>query len=207
MFGNLRTGTKLVVLSGVLVAATAVAAYESITKADPRRQLSKNTFYGLIYGAGVGQIARTARVSEGEARAFIDRLTARFPGIRRLQNEVERTARSRHAESGEAFVTSWGGRKLKSEPDKTYALPNYLVQGSCADLLKSKIIDLDNAGFGDMIALPVHDELLFDVPAAPGEFEEARDGIVKIMHEPDAFAVPLTVHPSGPLSRWGDVSR
>lgn len=178
---------------------------ESVTPAQ--RQLSKNTFYGLIYGAGPAKIAETAGVPEGEARAFIDTLTRQFPGIRRLQTNVERAARSRHAESGEAYVTSWGGRKLKSEPDKTYALVNYLIQGGCADLLKSKIVDLDNAGFGDMIALPVHDELLFDVPGAPGEFEECRDEIAAIMHEPDAFAVPLTVHPSGPLTRWGDVSR
>jgi DNA polymerase-1 len=129
----------------------------------------------------------------------------KFPAVRAGMRAIEEMGRSRADKDTLPWVMSWGGRRLMSEPDKSYKLVNYLVQGGTADLLKDKLVALDSAGYGEMIMLPVHDEVLFNVPV--DGFEEHRDAISGIMAEPDAFLIPLTVHPSGPLERWGDVER
>jgi DNA polymerase-1 len=175
--------------------------YESITKDDPRRQITKNTQYGKIYGAGVAKIAETAGVPEHEAAAFVKGYEQTFPGVPGFQRQVEAIARKRLADTGRAFVTTWGGRVSPAHPDQLYALVNYLIQGTCADLFKQKIVDLDAAGLGDDILLPVHDELLFDFPAE--EAEERGRVAASIMEETEAFLVPFTVEPSKPLDRWG----
>ena len=38
------------------------------------------------------------------------------------------------------MIIDVGGRRLEAEPDKVYKLVNFLIQGSCADLLKQKIV-------------------------------------------------------------------
>lgn len=186
-------------------AASIVYGVPELDVTPAQRQLTKNTQYGLIYGAGASKIAETAGVPVAEAKRFIQTYEEKFPGVREFMAQVEALGQERLTLWGQAYVGSWGGRKLTTEDDGIYRLVNYLVQGSCADVLKQKIVDLDSAGFGDMIALPIHDELLFDIPK--DEFEDARHFITEIMHEEDAFRVPLTVHPSDALARWGDVAR
>lgn len=178
-----------------------------------QRETAKNVQYARIYGAGVSKMVETAnanpkvkeQVTDADIKQFLSLYDAALPGVRGFMDSVDFTARQRLASDGSAWVRSWGGRRLEAESDKIYKLTNYLVQGSCADLLKRKIVALDSAGLGDYILLPVHDELLFDIPAA--NFDEVRAEAAEIMQELEAFAVPLTVHPSGQLERWGDAYR
>lgn len=177
-----------------------------------QRETAKNVQYARIYGAGVNKMVETAnanpKVEEKVTAADIERFLALYdaalPGVSRFMESVDAVARQRLADDGAPWVRSWGGRRLEAEPDKIYTLTNYLIQGSCADLLKRKIVALDSAGLGDYIALPVHDELLFEIPDTV--FDDARTEIAQIMHSDD-FAVPLTVHPSEALTRWGDAYR
>ena len=77
---------------------------------------------------------------------------------------------------------------------------NYLVQGTAADVLKLKLVELDRAGLTDRMILPVHDEVIFDVPAE--DVEAFRDEAVRVMENLDEYVVPLTVG-SDILDRWG----
>lgn len=181
-------------------AAQEVYGDPSITKDDPRRQLAKNTQFGLIYGAGPAKIAETAHVTEAEARAFLQMYENRFSQVRPFMRQVDAHARERRVKDGRAYVRSWGGRTLPADDDKLYALVNYLIQGSCADVLKQKIIDLDNAGYGDNILIPVHDELLVEFPI--GEVDGPHE-VKEIMEDYNSFVVPLTCELSGPYERWG----
>jgi DNA polymerase-1 len=170
------------------------------------REIAKNVGYARIYGAGPDKMAATAGVPVDVIKDFLSKYDAVLPGVATFMHSVEDVARRRMAEEGgNPYVTSTGGRRLEAEPDKVYKLVNFLIQGSCADLLKQKIVDLDSLGYGDLITLPVHDELLFDIPTA--EIPEVLPELVACMTETERFAVPLTVHPSKPLTRWGDVAR
>lgn len=190
--------------------ASMVYGVEQADVTKPQRDTAKNTRYARLYGAGPAKIASTASastvasggeiVTEHEIVQFIARLEAEFPGEALFTKQLDHIGRQRLADDGVGYVWTWGGRFMPADPDKLYSLLNYLIQGSAADLLKRKKIALDNAGYGDWIIAPVHDELLFSVP--PDAADEMHK-VKEIMEEHDAFRVPLTCELSGPFSTWG----
>lgn len=173
---------------------------DSLEKDDPRRQVAKNSNFAKIYGAGIATFAATAGISIAEAERFLAGYDAAFPGVRRFQMEVDRTARSR-AVDGATWVTTPIGRKQRCDLDSTYKLTNYLIQGTAADVLKQKMLELDAAGVGEFMILPVHDEIVFDVP------NDVLDDVVRVIEDimPDTtqFSVPLSVEASVTDDRWG----
>ena len=77
---------------------------------------------------------------------------------------------------------------------------NGLMQGSGADVLKSALVRLDQAGLSDYIVVPVHDEVLFSIPRGHEDvaLEAAR------CLEDTSWQIPLTVDVTGPLKHWGE---
>ncbi len=181
--------------------AREVYADPTIQKNDPRRQLAKNTQFCKIYGGGAQKIADTAGVSLGEAKTFEAQYMARFPGVKDFMDTIDRVGRTRLANEGAGYIVTVGGRYTPCADTKIYALLNYLIQGSCADLFKMKLIDLDAAGFGDTMMLPVHDEVLFSFDASTAE-DDTRQAL-EIMEDYESFAVPFTCEASGGYDRWG----
>lgn len=181
-------------------AAQEVYQDPTITKKDERRQLAKNTQFGLVYGAGPAKTAETAGVTVEEAKSFLAAYEERFPGVRPFMRSLDGVARERLVREGRAYVRSHGGRILTADPAKLYVLVNYLIQGSCADIFKDKIIAVDAAGFGDNIVLPVHDELLLRFE--DGDTESPAE-VGRIMEDDQALCVPLSCEITGPLTRWG----
>lgn len=171
-----------------------------LQKDDHRRQLTKNTAYGKAYGGGARTLAETAGVTESEARAFLAKFDSRFPSLTYFMRKVEEAGRRRFAEEGVAYVRTWLGRRQLCEPDAVYRLTNYLIQGTAADLLKQRLVMLDAAGLAEHLVLPVHDEVIFDVPAC--EADELAAEARKVLEDHDTFAVPLTVG-EDTYQRWG----
>lgn len=172
-----------------------------LEKRDERRQIMKNVNFAKLYGAGTAKIALTAGVSLDQAKEFLDAYDQTFPGVRAFQRLVSKTGEERKEASGAAYVTTPLGRYQPAEDTKDYTLVNYLVQGTAADVLKEALVRLDEAGATDWMILPVHDEVLFDVPAA--DVDEARHLIATTM--PDSrWRSSLSVSVDGPLARWGD---
>lgn len=165
-----------------------------------QRQITKNTQYGLAYCAGVDKLCKTSGASRGEVEHFLDIYHGYFPAIKDFVQAVIRLGEQRVLECGHGFVKTTGGREVWCLPGEEYKLVNGLIQGSCADVFKEALVNLDNAGYGESIIVPVHDEILFDIPVA--EFEGARREISLLMTY-DKFPVELTVHASGPMLDWG----
>lgn len=187
-----------------LFAAREAYQDSTITKADPRRQLAKATQLGLIYGAGPDTTAETAGVTEAEARSFLASYEERFPGVRPFMRSIDSVARERLVREGRAYVKSYGGRTLTADPKKLYVLVNYLCQGSAADIMKEMIVQVDAAGFGDNIVLPVHDELLLEFPE---DDTEGAEECGRIMTWADTLSVPLDVGVVGPGTSWGGLDK
>lgn len=174
----------------------------SILKSDERRQHTKNAYYAMGYGAGAAKFATTAGLSFERGQEIYDRIDARNPGLRLLSRSVEARAYSRLHDEGIAYARSpFTGRRHPADDDKMYTLVNYLVQGAAAELLKMKLIELDNAGFGPYLCLPVHDEVVFDVPA--DQVREFSAAACEIMRDDALISVPITVGPSIGY-RWGE---
>lgn len=182
--------------------AQAVYGDDSITKSDMRRNLAKNTQFCLIFGGGAGKIAETAGVTFETAEAFLAKYLELFPGIRRFQKQVEQVVKKRERETGTGYVIAPSGRYHPLLDDEgAYKCCNYLVQGSAADVLKRQMVSLSNAGFAQYMLLPVHDEVVFELPE-----EEAREMVPDLreaMEDHFSFSVPLRVSPSDPHPRWG----
>lgn len=165
-----------------------------------QRQVTKNSGFAIIYGAGEDQFAKTAGITAAEAKAFLAQYAATYPGVIQFQGEVGRMGATRLSREGAPYVVAPSGRRHVAERDKIYALVNYLIQGTAADVLKRKIVELDHAGLTEHLVLPVHDELIFDFPADVDADAYMLD-VQKIMTD-KSFSVPLTADVEV-TDRWG----
>lgn len=181
-----------------LIAASKIYG-EQISKKDPRYSRTKNASYAQNFGAGLDKAAVTAGVTVEQMRPAYDGFRALYPGVQRLMQRLIREGRAMTRPA----VPVLSGKLLYCWPGKEYALQNYLMQGSAAEILKSKAIELRAAGLGPYLRLPMHDELVFECPEA-----EARDVLAeaeRILTDRENFAVPITWSGSvieGDGGRW-----
>ena len=168
-----------------------------------QRQIAKNGIYTIIYGGGVNKLAETVGIPTTEAKEFMDAFRRAQPGVFAWKSTLERESRQRGGDSGWAEAETPRGRRQRAPLDKCYKLANYVVQGSGADVLKTKIAALDAAGLGEYMVLPVHDEIVFDVAA--DEADEVMAEACMVMTDA-TWRVPLTVQGTI-VDRWGDKYR
>jgi DNA polymerase-1 len=176
------------------------------TKKDKRRGLMKNTMYGAAYGSGVKKMAQQAGVSIEQMKEASDAVFERFPGIKSFMREIEDLGVRRERAEGVGYTETAMGRRLPADAGKLYALTNYTLQGTAAELMKQAIVRMDAAGLTQFCCMPIHDEMVFSVP---------KDGIEDYKHEIEdlmsytngEFAVPLPAEPEGGYDRWGSKYR
>jgi DNA polymerase I len=179
---------------------------DTITKGDPRRQTMKNGVYGKLYGAGVAKIAVTAGVPVHAMEVVMARFDQMYPGILQLQRQIESVARQRAATEGRPYVVTPTGRRMPGDPGKEYTLVNYLIQSHAAEILKRGINDLDAVGLGEYLILPVHDELVLDVPRE--DLDDIKQTLVNTLNAVGKdYFVPLTWGADVMQERWGDKYR
>jgi DNA polymerase-1 len=158
----------------------------SIVKKDPRRSLTKSYVYASNYGSGNDRLARTTHIPLAE----VEKLSADYK--REHQRAVQREAEQRHKTEGLAYVTSpmTGRRFIADDPKKLYPLVNYQIQGLAAEIMKTKLLELDAAGLGDYLVLAVHDEAISDIPDE--DVSEAIATMNTIMNDDKLLSLPLT---------------
>jgi DNA polymerase I-like protein with 3'-5' exonuclease and polymerase domains len=160
--------------------------------------LSKNVNYGIEYGAGLDQItifAAKAGYSPAEARRVAqiarDGHKAMFAKQHRMADWWSRKAQ----ELGVLPLDPTGRFRHFRSPGKTipgYTALNALVQGGVAEFMKDTMIELYARGYGELMVLQVHDELVFDAPAGKGYEQELLMALQKISHDINPFRYPLT---------------
>jgi DNA polymerase I len=171
------------------------------------RDRAKTVNFAVIYGIGPFSLAQQLGISNAEAKEFIDRYFERFPGVRAYLDQQVELARER------GYVETLIGRRryIPEIRSKNYnirafgerAATNAPIQGTAADLIKIAMIQIHEAiaksGAGARMLLQVHDELLFEAPAA--EADATRDLITERMESAVELRVPLVVE-SGVGSNW-----
>lgn len=168
---------------------------ERITKRDPRYTWTKNATYGQIYGAGLDKAAVTAGVPIEVMRPAYEGLSQMYPNVKRYMDYLIASARGRRPR-----VQTIDGRWLYVNRGHEYALLNTQIQANAAIILKRGIINLDAAGMGEFLRLPVHDEILLEAEAsiAADVLREAE----KILTDAESFRVPITWSGSIMEERW-----
>lgn len=176
---------------------------DALMRADPRRQTTKSAAYAKAYFAGIDKFAATAGIAPDSARAFMARFDGLYPGVKALQRKLELVCRERIRAEGVAYVRSpFTNRRHTAQGDAWYQLLNRLIQGVCAELFKLKLLELDAAGLGEYMVLPVHDEIILDLP--DGLERDAVQTIHDIMNDNTILGgVPVTAGISRGL-RWGE---
>jgi DNA polymerase-1 len=170
-------------------------------KSDKRRGLIKSTMYGKAYGAGINKMAETAGVAYATMEAVVHGLDAKYPGIRAFTSDVENIGFRRQRDEGQGYVMTPLGRRLPCDDGHVYALTNYLIQSTAAEVFKESLVRLDHLGLTDYMALPVHDEVVFNMPV--GDIEQARHEIPYVMSDMKNYLLELTTEFDGPLDNWG----
>jgi DNA polymerase I-like protein with 3'-5' exonuclease and polymerase domains len=147
---------------------------EEVTKAE-RNTVGKSTNFGFIYGQGSEGFRKYARTEYGleltihQAEAFRRNFFGMYPGLRRWHEECRRQAKTGTKEARTII-----GRLLLPQFDKEWSrfnmLTEYIVSGSCADLLKLAMVKIAPIMPSDVhLVATVHDELVYDVPAPEAE--------------------------------------
>ena len=173
----------------------------TMVKSDKRRNLIKGVVYGRLYGAGVAKQALTAGVPKMQMQAVSDSFDENYPGMAAFQRQVNDVGQRRFRDEGQGYVNTWTGRRIPCDDDRTYTLVNYLIQGGAAEIFKSNLVKLDQAGLTDNLIVPVHDEIVLQAPRS--EAEEIKQAVKECMTTTEGWAVPLTADADGPLENWG----
>jgi DNA polymerase-1 len=177
------------------------------------RANAKTINFAILYGISRWGLAGRLSITAEEAQAMIDRYFERFPGIGNYIADTLAHVR----ETG--FTTTLFGRKthfpgIRSKVQHERqgaerAAINAPIQGTSADIIKRAMTRmcpaLEAAGLGGTrMLMQVHDELVFEVPAADVEAASAviRDVMATAAEPAVRLSVPLGVDISTGAN-WG----
>ncbi|MDI9409501.1 MAG: DNA polymerase I [Candidatus Pacebacteria bacterium] len=173
------------------------------------RRRAKAINFGIVYGISAFGLAAQLDIAQGEAKRYIERYFARYPGIRAYMDRAKESAQR------DGFVTTLFGRRCHIQgagtkgPARGFAdrqAINAPIQGSAADVIKKAMVRmpaaLAAAGLRESrMLLQVHDELLFEVPI---DAVEATASVAKsVMEGVVALSIPLTVE-FGSADNWAE---
>ncbi len=160
-----------------------------------QRGLMKGVGFGKVYGGGAPTLSRQTGAPLDAVRAAVAEYDRVYPEIRRYGKRLQS-----RAEFGKREVITPAGRHLPLDRDRLYSATNYLVQSTARDLLAQAIVDIFDAGMGDHLLLPVHDELIVQAPE--GDAEEIVHAIGRLM-ESDFMGVRIESEPEVYGPSWG----
>lgn len=160
-----------------------------------QRKIAKAIGFGKVYGGGKATVSRQTGVPESDVAPAMAAYDKTFPGIKRYGARLQS-----RAQYGKREVVTVSGRHLPLDRDRLYAATNYVVQSTARDLLAQAIVDIFDAGLGDTLLLPVHDELIAQAPA-----EDAEDVIREIgrLMESTFYSIPIVSDPEVYGRSWG----
>lgn len=166
------------------VAKTAFGVLETGKNFKFYRQMSKSITFGLIYGIGLNSLSGQLNTSVEEAKKYRNSYFNNIKGSRQFINKVIDKVRL----SGN--IHNRYGRIYCIPREMGYVGINYLVQGTSADILSDRMIQVRNflKNTSSGMLLQVHDELDCEI-----KLEELHDSIVGIRNilESNDLNIPL----------------
>lgn len=201
---------------------TAQLLFDQTEISSDQRRLGKIINFGVIYGMGAQRFAREAGVSRKAAQEFIDRFNTRYAKVFQYLKRMEQEAiaqgyvttlcgRRRYFNFSSESLKRLRGQpvaeidldqlKLRDQYDAQLlrAAANAPIQGSSADIIKIAMVKLHDLlrPHEARLLLQVHDELVFEMPAA--EWHQLESMIQTTMESAVPLSVPLKVEiHSGP---------
>ncbi|HEY0778205.1 MAG TPA: DNA polymerase I [Gemmatirosa sp.] len=173
------------------------------------RNRAKTINFATIYGIGAHALSRQLKISNAEARQFIDTYFERFQGVKRyLETRVEFAKEHGYVETlfkRRRYVPELKERSFNIRAFGERVAQNAPIQGSAADLIKVAMIRIHHAlrdrGLQGRMLLQVHDELVLEVPGP--ELDEVTALVKSEMEGATTLSVPLVVE-TGAGENWLD---
>lgn len=140
---------------------TAEVAFGDIIYEDLNhyRSMGKTTNFACNYGSGVSGIMTGLKSSTELASKMFNAYSTAYPGIYDYRDYVRR-----------ALVLNKTVRNLYNRHyygASAHKVGNYLVQGSAADIIKIKMIEIENyiekKGYKTRVLMNIHDEIQFEI--------------------------------------------
>lgn len=180
------------------------------------RDRAKTGFFGMLYGAGAGRFMeilnqsgpdtwadhKGKRSSQVEAREIVEAFRYAMPGLEILQTACERQAKKN------GYIELYTGRQLRPEPYGEHKLPNALIQGTAAELMKRGILRVhtflkEHPELRTQMVATIHDEIMTDGPL--DELPILAGAIPPLMIEPMFHkVVPIVVEVEFSTETWAD---
>ena len=173
------------------------------------RRIAKVVNFGIIYGISDFGLASDLKVSNKEARAFIDSFYANHPKVREYMDKALNTAK----DTGRVSTLLGRTRRMVDISSSNYmirtraerASQNMPLQGSAADIIKLAMLKVHRAlkegGYKAKLIMQVHDELIVDCPKE--EEEEVKGLVRECMNTAFELKVPLVCDVVSSY-RWSD---
>ena len=170
-------------------------AQEEVT--PQMRRSAKTVNFGIVYGQSEFGLAQQLNITRAEAKTFMDRYFASYPGIHAFMDRTIAFCE----ENGYVETLLHRRRIIQEIREKNYmvrefgkrAAMNAPIQGSAADLIKIAMIDvfheMKKRRLQSKMILQVHDELIFDV--VKEELEEMLELVKERMEHAMQLSVPL----------------
>jgi len=159
------------------------------------REWAKALNFGIIFGKHYKTLAKDLKISQDEAQELMETYFDMYPDVKQYIDDTTRlVTRKGYAETimgrrvylPDLKSPNWGKKKHAERSGV-----NHTIQGSAADLLKLAMINIDKTlkskNMGSKMILPIHDELLFEVP------EREVVPLKSIVCEKMSTAMPLDV--------------
>lgn len=176
---------------------------EAVTP-DMRRH-AKAVNFGIVYGISDYGLSQSIHVTRKQAHEFIESYFEEFPGVKKYVTEIVKSAH----EKGYVETLTHRRRYLDDIHSKNFAKRSFAertamntpIQGSAADIIKIAMIDMDKMlrahDLKAQMLLQIHDELVFEAPAA--EIPTLEKLVPQVMDSAFKLDVPLKVE-----SKYGD---
>jgi DNA polymerase-1 len=168
---------------------------EQVTK--DMRGRAKTINFATIYGQGAHALSRQLKITNAEARMFIDTYFERFAGVKQyLEGQVDFARETGYVETifkRRRYVPELKERNFNIRAFGERVAQNAPIQGSAADLIKIAMIRIADAlrsrKLSGRMLLQVHDELVLEVPGP--EVDEVTALVKGEMEGAAELSVPL----------------
>jgi len=163
------------------------------------RKHAKTLNFGLLYGMGVEKLAEDLKLPIEQAEYLKRLYFSKLPRVQTFINDVIRTGKQRRV------VYNWFGRRCYiASTDLAYILPNHIIQGGGADIIKIAMNKIDDLLLGTRSSMLIqcHDEVLLEI------HKDELDLVPKIKTIMESVYIPrngmkLTVGVDHSWKSWG----
>jgi DNA polymerase-1 len=162
------------------------------------RKIAKTLNFAVLYGSGSDNIAKMLGISSSQASELKLQYFGRLPKVSNFISRVKSVGRAR------GYIVNWMGRRCHLDNRKfAYRLPNHLIQGGAADVIKQAMIV--NADYlrrkRSFMTVQIHDDILHEIHNSELDIVPDIKKIMESVYTPKN-GMKLTVSPEISKRSW-----